>query len=71
MIIYDNISIAFYTLTQYNYCMRKWTNYYKWLYVSMKAFGAPFMVVMKDKPEVFWGQDRIELMGHTLGKSCT
>ncbi|XP_065917325.1 glutathione S-transferase kappa 1-like [Dysidea avara] len=31
------------------------------------AFGAPFMVVMKDKPEVFWGQDRIELMGHTLG----
>ena len=33
-----------------------------------KAFGAPFIVVMKQKPEVFFGSDRFELIAHMLGK---
>ncbi|XP_065918919.1 glutathione S-transferase kappa 1-like [Dysidea avara] len=34
------------------------------------VFGAPFMVVGKDNPQniIFWGSDRNELIGYTLGK---
>jgi len=40
------------------------------LFVSFpKAFGAPFIVVMKQKPEVFFGSDRFELIAHMLGKA--
>ena len=37
---------------------------------SLKVFGAPFMVVGKDNPQniIFWGSDRNELIGYTLGK---
>ena len=36
--------------------------------LSLKAFGAPFIVVMTQKPEVFFGSDRFELIAHTIGK---
>jgi len=38
------------------------------LFFSLKAFGAPFMVVGKENPQIFWGSDRVELIGYTLGK---
>ncbi|XP_065916501.1 glutathione S-transferase kappa 1-like [Dysidea avara] len=34
---------------------------------DLGAFGAPFIVVVKQKPEVFFGSDRFELIAHMMG----